>query len=135
AHTHDDILFFTDKGKVYQQRAYEIPDASRTAKGTNLVNVIQIAPNETVTAAIAVRDWEKADYFVMLTRQGRIKRVDLSEFSSVRPSRLIARSLDLGVELCWMQRTHGDHKLLLETALGQARLFSETDVHPMGRAA
>src|SRR5690606_25745145 len=73
--------------------------------------------------------------FVMLTRQGRIKRVDLSEFSSVRPSGLIAMSLDEGDELCWVKLTHGDDELIIVTAQGQAIRFSETDVRPMGRAA
>ncbi|MCZ7570615.1 MAG: DNA gyrase subunit A [Ardenticatenaceae bacterium] len=135
AHTHDDLLFFTDKGKVYQQRAFEVPDASRTAKGTNLINVINVAADEIVTAAIAVRDWEKADYLVMLTRQGRIKRVDLSEFNGVRPSGLIAINLDEGDELCWVKLTHGDNEIIIVTEQGQSIRFHEDDVRPMGRAA
>ncbi len=135
AHTHDDVLFFTNLGKVYQVRAYDIPDAGRTAKGAPLVNVINIAPNEMVTAAIPIRDWEAADYLVMLTRKGRIKRVDISEFRSVRSSGLIAITLDEGDELGWVKLTHGTDELLIVTRHGQAIRFPETDVRPMGRTA
>lgn len=135
AQTHDDVLFFTDKGKVYQQPAYQIPDAGRTAQGMPLVNVINIAPDETVTAAIPIRDWSAADYLVMLTHKGRIKRVDLSEFESVRPSGLIAVNLDSDDELCWVKLTHGKDELILVTRRGQAIRFPETDVRTMGRMA
>ncbi len=135
ARTHDDVLFFTNKGKVYQIRAYQIPDSGRTGKGTPLVNLINLAPDETVTAAIPVRDWDAADYLVMLTRFGRIKRVDLSAFQSVRSSGLIAIGLDEGDELRWVKMTHGNQELILVTKQGQAIRFSEEDVRPMGRSA
>ncbi len=132
---HDDLLFFTNKGKVYQQRAFEIPDASRVAKGVPLINIIQINPDERVTTIIPVRDWEKADYFVMLTEQGRIKRVALDQFQNVRTSGLIAINLDEGDHLRWVKMTHGDNDVLIVTELGQAIRFGEDDVRPMGRTA
>ncbi len=132
---HDDLLFFTDKGKVYQQRAYEIPDASRVGKGIPLVNVLQIDPDERVTTIIPVRDWEKADYFIMLTEQGRIKRVALDQFQNVRPSGLIAIKLDDHDHLRWVKMTHGDDDIIIVTERGQSIRFHEDDARPMGRAA
>jgi DNA gyrase subunit A len=132
---HDDLLFFTDRGKVYQQRAYELPDASRVAKGTPLINIIQIEADERVTAIIPVRNWEKADFFVLLTEQGRIKRVSLDQFKNVRPSGLIAINLDENDHLRWVEMTHGDDDLIIITELGQSIRFHESDVRPMGRNA
>ncbi|MBA2388909.1 MAG: DNA gyrase subunit A, partial [Geodermatophilaceae bacterium] len=132
---HDDLLFFTDKGKVYQQRAYELPDVGRTAKGTPLINIVQVEADERVTTIIPVRDWKKADYFVLLTEQGRIKRVGLDQFRHVRPSGLIAINLDTDDRLRWVKMTHGDDDVILITELGQAIRFHENGVRPMGRAA
>ncbi len=132
---HDDLLFFTDKGKVYQQRAYEIPDASRAAKGIPLINVINIEPDERVTTVIPVGNWEKADYFVMLTEQGRIKRVALDQFRNVRTSGLIAINLDEEDHLRWVKMTHGHNDVLIVTRQGQAIRFHEDDARPMGRTA
>lgn len=133
--THDDLLFFTDKGKVYHQKAYEIPDTSRIARGIPLVNIINIEPDERVTTIIPVNDWEKAAYFVLLTQQGRIKRVALDEFRNVRQSGLIAISLDSGDHLRWVKMTHGNDDLMVVTELGQSIRFSEEDVRAMGRTA
>lgn len=133
--THDDLLFFTDKGKVYHQKAYEIPDTSRIAKGIPLVNIINIEPDERVTTIIPVNEWEKAAYFVLLTEQGRIKRVALDEFRNVRQSGLIAISLDSGDHLRWVKMTHGNDDLMVVTELGQSIRFSEEDVRAMGRTA
>ncbi len=133
--THDDLLFFTDKGKVYHQKAYELPDTSRIARGIPLVNIINIEPDERVTTIIPVNDWEQANYFVLLTQQGRIKRVSLDDFRNVRASGLIAISLDSGDHLRWVKMTHGNDDLMVVTELGQSIRFSEEDVRAMGRTA
>jgi DNA gyrase subunit A len=129
------VLFFSDKGKVYSEKAYQIPDADRTGRGIPIVNVLALGPNETITAAVAVPDFEKADYFIMATRKGRVKRVELSEFASVRPSGLIAINLDGDDELGWVRLTGGDNDIILITERGQALRFSEKDVRAMGRTA
>jgi len=129
------VLFFSDKGKVYSEKAYQIPDADRTGRGIPIVNVLALDPNETITAAVAVPDFEKADYFIMATRKGRVKRVELSEFASVRPSGLIAINLDGDDELGWVRLTGGDNDIILITERGQALRFSEKDVRAMGRTA
>jgi DNA gyrase subunit A len=129
------ILFFSDKGKVYSEKAYQIPDAGRTAKGIPIVNVLAVDPGETITAAVPVPDFAKADYCPMMTKQGRIKRVDLAHFESVRPSGLIAISLDADDELGWVRLTHGENELIIITENGQALRFSEKELRPMGRNA
>ena len=133
--TLDTILYFTDKGKVYSEKAYRVPDAGRTAKGIPIINLINLAPDERVTAAVTVPNFEKADYLTMVTRRGKIKRTDLSEFESVRPSGLIAIILDDGDELGWVKLTEGEDEVVVITQGGQAIRFKETDVRPMGRAA
>jgi DNA gyrase subunit A len=133
--TLDTILYFTDKGKVYSEKAYRVPDAGRTAKGIPIINLINLAPDERVTATVTVPDFEKAEYLTMVTRRGKIKRTDLSEFESVRPSGLIAIILDEGDELGWVKLTEGDDEVVVVTQGGQAIRFKETDVRPMGRAA
>jgi len=129
------ILFFSDKGKVYSEKAYQIPDAGRTAKGIPIVNVLALDSNETITAAVAVPNFDEADYCTMVTRKGRIKRVDLSHFASVRPSGLIAIRLDEDDELGWVRLTHGEDDIIIVTEQGQAVRFSEKLVRPMGRPA
>jgi len=135
AHTHDTILFFTNKGKVYSEKAYQIPDAGRTARGIAVINILHLAPTETVTAAIAVPDFSAAEYCTMATRKGRIKRVALSEFAAVRPSGLIAMGLQDDDELGWARLTSGDDDILLVTEQGRALRFHESAVRPMGRPA
>jgi DNA gyrase subunit A len=135
ASTLDTILYFTDKGKVYSEKAYQIPDASRTAKGLSAMNLVNMMPGEKITATVAVPDFDQAEYLIMLTRQGRIKRTDLSEFSSVRPSGLIALNLDADDELGWVKLTNGQNELIIVTRDGQAIRFEENDVRPMGRSA
>jgi DNA gyrase subunit A len=129
------ILFFSDRGKVYSEKAYQIPDADRTARGIPMVNILALSVDETITAAVAVPDFKAANYCVMATRNGRIKRVRLSEFESVRPSGLIAMSLDKGDVLGWVRLTSGEDEIILVTEHGQALRFSETQVRPMGRQA
>jgi DNA gyrase subunit A len=133
--TLDTILYFTDKGKVYSEKAYRVPDAGRTAKGIPIINLINLAPDERVTATVIVPDFENAEYLTMVTRKGKIKRTDLSEFESVRPSGLIAIILDEDDELGWVKLTEGDDEVVIVTQGGQAIRFKESEVRPMGRAA
>jgi DNA gyrase subunit A len=133
--TLNDLLFFTNRGKVYQLKAHEVPDASRTAKGLPLVNLIALGPGEFVTSLIAVPDFEQAEYLVMATVKGRIKRTILNEYSSVRSNGLIAIGLEEGDELRWVRMSHGDEDILMTTRLGQTIRFAQDDVRPMGRPA
>ena len=135
ANTLDSILFFTNQGRVFHLKAHQLPDADRTAKGLPISNLIPLDRGERVTAAVPVPDFEKADYIVMATRYGKIKRTALSEFRSVRPSGLIAISLEEGDELRWVRLTHGQQELILTTERGQAIRFREEEVRPMGRNA
>ena len=131
----DSMLFFSDKGKVYSEKVYQIPDADRTAKGIPLVNVLALGANERITAAIAVSTFSAHGFCVMATGRGRIKRVNLEEFASVRPSGLIAISLDEGDTLGWARLTNGNDEILLVTENGQALRFKESAVRSMGRQA
>ena len=135
ARTLDTILFFSDKGKVYSEKAYQIPDADRTGKGIPIVNVLALRPGETVTAVVPVPDFEAAEYCMMATRNGRVKRVVFSAFASVRPSGLIAISLGEGDELGWVRLTRGEDEIIMVTKNGQALRFSEKEVRSMGRTA
>ena len=135
ARTLDTLLFFSDKGKVYSEKAYQIPDADRTGRGIPIVNVLSLEANETVTAVVAVPDFAAAEFCLMTTLKGRLKRVALSEFASVRPSGFIAISLDEGDELGWVRLTHGGDEVIIVTEKGQALRFSEEQVRPMGRTA
>jgi DNA gyrase subunit A len=135
ARTLNTLLFFSDRGKVYSEKAYQIPDAERTGRGIPIVNVLALEPGETVTALVAVPDFSAAEYCIMATREGRVKRVALSEFASVRPSGLIGITLDKGDELGWVRLTRGDDEVILVTEQGQALRFSEKEVRSMGRAA
>ncbi len=135
AGTKDSVLFFTDRGRVYHEKVYQIPASSRSGKGILLDGILQVQPDETVTAIVVVPDFDEAEYLTMLTLHGRIKRVALSEFASVRPSGLIAMTLDEEDELRWVKLTKGHQDLLLVTANGQSLRFSEEQVRPMGRPA
>ncbi len=135
ARTLHTVLFFSDRGKVYAAKAYQIPEARRTGKGVAIINLLHLEPGERVTAAVAVPDFEQAEYCFMATRQGVVKRVALQEFAAVRPSGLIAISLREGDALEWVRLTHGDDEILLVTARGQALRFREDEVRPMGRQA
>jgi DNA gyrase subunit A len=133
--TLDTVLFFSNKGKVYSEKAYQIPDGDRTGKGIPIVNILNLGPNETITAAISVPGFADGGYLTMATCNGRIKRVELSEFASVRPSGLIAISLDQNDELGWARLTRGSDDLILVTEKGQALRYNEREVRPMGRSA
>jgi len=135
ARTLDTMLFFSDRGKVYSERVYQIPDAGRTGKGIPLVNVLALDPGERITATIAVSDFSAHGYCTMTTTKGKIKRVDLEEFASVRPSGLIAISLADDDELGWARLTSGDDEIIIVTEMGQALRFNENLVRSMGRPA
>ena len=135
ARTLDTLLFFSDKGKVYSEKAYQIPDADRTGRGIPIVNVLSLEANETVTAVVPVPNFSTAEFCLMMTIKGRIKRVTLSEFASVRPAGLIAISLDEGDELGWVRLTHGSNEAIIVSEKGQALRFSEEQVRSMGRTA
>ncbi|MEW6406456.1 MAG: DNA gyrase C-terminal beta-propeller domain-containing protein, partial [Chloroflexota bacterium] len=131
----DSMLFFSDKGKVYSEKVYQIPDSDRAAKGIPLVNVLALDPTERVTAAIAVSDFSNHGYCVLATSRGRVKRVDMAEFASVRPSGLIAMNLDEGDYLGWARLTSGKDELIFVTENGQALRFGEEKIRSMGRQA
>jgi DNA gyrase subunit A len=135
AHTHDYLLFFTNQGRVYSDRVWNLPEAARTGKGMPLVNVLNLGARETVTALVLVESFQQAKYISLLTTQGRIKRLELSEFASVRPSGIIAMNLDPGDELSWARLTNGEDEFVVVTAGGFALRFDENEVRPMGRTA
>jgi len=135
ANTHDYLLVFTNRGKCYQIKVHELPDASRQAKGIPIVNVISMQPDETVTTLLPVRDYSEANYLFFTTRLGRVKRVNLDQFKSVRSNGLIAISLDDHDELAWVRMTSGENHVVLVSTNGQAIRFDENDVRPMGRPA
>jgi DNA gyrase subunit A len=127
------ILFFSDRGKVYAEKAFQIPEAGRTDKGLPIVNVLALDPGERITAAVSVPDFEQTSYCIMATVQGRIKRVLSREFANVRPSGMIAMGLDEGDFLAWARLTGGKDDILLVTAGGQALRFHESAVRAQGR--
>ncbi len=135
AHTLNTVLFFTDRGKVYSEKVHQIPDANRTDKGAPVVNLLNLDPGEHVTVALVVPDFDSARYLTMVTTAGRIKRVALSEFASVRASGLIAISLEGKDELSWVRMTSGNDDVMLVTAKGQALRIHEKSVRAMGRQA
>ncbi|QIA26139.1 DNA gyrase subunit A [Thermaerobacter sp. PB12/4term] len=135
ATTHENLLFFTNRGKVYHRRVHEVPEASRTARGTAVVNLIEIGQDEQVTAVIPVRDFGEDRDLLMCTRRGVVKRTALAEFGHIRRGGLIALSLDPGDELVAVQLTDGRGDVLLLTRQGQAIRFPVAEVRTMGRTA
>jgi len=135
ARTLHTILFFSDRGKVYSEKVYQIPDANRTDKGIPIVNVLSLENGERITAAVSVPSFDEGSFFTMATLGGTVKRVALSEFASVRPSGLIAISLDKGDELGWVRLTSGKDEVILVTRKGQALRFAESEIRSMGRQA
>jgi DNA gyrase subunit A len=135
ATTHQHVLFFTNKGRAYRLRAYEIPDSTRQARGTALVNLLTLPPGEIVTAVFPIRDFDGDNYLVMVTRQGVIKKTKLEEFANVRRNGLNAVGLDDGDELLAVNLSDGTRDILLATHDGMAVHFNEKDVRPMGRNA
>jgi DNA gyrase subunit A len=135
ANSLDHILFFSDKGKVYSERAFGIPEGNRAGKGLMIHAVLNLDSDEHITAILPVTSFENQGYFIMATREGRIKRVHLEEFADVRPSGLIAMTLDPGDHLNWVKYTDGDQDVIMVTEGGQSIRFHEGDVRVMGRPA
>ena len=133
--THQDIMFFTSRGRVFKLKVYEIPEASRTAKGQAIVNFLQLAPGETITATMKSADLEDAKYIVMVTNKGTVKKTNVADFENVRRSGLIAIKLKNGDALEWVRTSTGGDEIILATARGMAIRFSENDVRAMGRVA
>ena len=133
--THDYVLFFTNRGRAYRLKCYEIPEGSRTSKGVNIANLLPVAQEEKVTSMIRVPQFDRESYLVMVTKNGVIKRTELSSFDTARKAGVIAVTLDDGDELTWVRLTGGGDELLVATRLGMAIRFKEQDVRPMGRAA
>jgi DNA gyrase subunit A len=132
---HDNLLFFTNSGKVFQTKAYEIPASSRVAKGQSIVNFLQLSQEESVTEVIAFNKEDNFKYMLMVTESGTIKKTAMEEFDNVRRSGLIAIKLQKGDALRWVEATTGEDKVVITTAKGQAIHFQEKNVRPMGRTA
>ena len=136
ASTHDYLLFFTDTGKVYRKKGYQIPESGKTAKGTNLVNILQVEPGKRVQTMLHFRETgEEELYLFMVTRQGTVKRLAVSALKNIRASGIRALTLDEGDELVCVLETDGAQKILIATHDGMAVCFDEQDVRPMGRTA
>ena len=135
SNSHSNLLFFTNKGRVYCKKAYHIPEASRTAKGTNLVNIIQLMEKEVVTAIIPISEFKEGEYLTMVTKCGIIKRTLLSEFEYQRKGGKIAINLDENDELIFVRHTSGEESLIIATRNGNAVRFDENNVRSMGRTA
>ena len=135
ASTHDFILFFTNKGRVHRKKGYQIPESGRTAKGTNLVNVLPIESDEKVTAMIHLREFPEDRYLTMVTRNGTVKRIQLSAIHTNRKAGIRCITLDEGDDLICVRETDGDQAILIVTHDGMAICFKETDVRCMGRDA
>lgn len=134
--THDYLMFFTNKGKVYRIKGYEIPEGSRTSRGTNVVNILPLEQNEKITCVIKTSDIAAENkYYVMVTRNGIIKRTEYNAYINVRKSGLIAINLDEGDELAWVKITNGSDDLILATKDGMSIRFNEEDARSMGRTA
>lgn len=135
SHNHDQVMFFTNFGRVYRLKCYEVPEGARTSKGINIANLLPLSPDEKVTSMVQVPQWEEESYLVLITRNGIIKRTELSAYRNVRKSGLIAIDLDEGDLLSWAGITGGQDELLVATHDGMAIRFKETDVRAMGRSA
>ncbi len=133
--THDTILFFTNKGRVYRMKGYEIPEAGRTARGMAIVNLLEIAPGESITAVIPVKEFKEDEYLVMITKQGIIKKTEMSSYANIRKGGLIAVNLREDDNLISVMTTDGSNEILVATRKGMGIKFSENDVRPMGRTA
>ena len=135
ASTHDHILFFTDMGRVHHRKGYQIPEASRTARGTAMVNILPLEQGETVTAMVVTREFHEDEYLVMVTRNGTVKRIPFIALNTRRRTGIRAITLDEGDQLINVIRTNGNDNIILATANGMAICFNENDVRPMGRDA
>ncbi len=135
ASTHDFLLFFTNKGRVFRIKTYEVPAVGLNAKGIALVNLLQLQPEEVVSSVINISKTDKAQNLIMCTTRGVVKKTAFEAYKNVRQSGLIAINLDDGDELKWIRMTSGDNEVVISTSQGQAIRFHESGVRPMGRAA
>ena len=136
ASTHDYLLFFTNRGRVFRLKAYEVPAASLQAKGVAAVNLLQLQPEEKITSIIRhEKDANDEGFLFMSTTKGTIKKTPLKDYANIRTNGLIAINLDDGDELRWIQKTTGEHDVIISTSAGQAIRFNEKDARPMGRSA
>jgi len=135
AYNHDDILFFTNLGRVFRQKIYEIPLASKIAKGTPVVNLIQLSPDEKATSWLTVSHYKPEDFLVMVTAKGFIKKTSIKAYENIRSSGLIAVKLDKEDGLCWVRYARPGDEVVITTQDGQAIRFKESEARPMGRAA
>jgi DNA gyrase subunit A len=135
ASTHDYLLFFTNRGRVFRLKTYEVPTAGMSAKGVAIVNLLQLQPDETVSAVINVSKTDKAANLIMCTIHGVVKKTPFEQYQNVRTSGLIAINLDDGDELKWIRMTSGDNEVVISTSQGQAIRFHEKDARPMGRVS
>jgi DNA gyrase subunit A len=133
--THNYILFFTDKGRVYRVKCYTIPEGTRQSKGMNIANILPIATDENVTSMIPVKEFEEDKFLVMITKKGIIKRIALNAYNTARKGGLIALDLNEGDQLEWVRMTTGNDQIIVATREGMAIRFKETDVRAMGRQA
>ena len=133
--SHDYVLFFTDKGRVYRLKCYEIPEGSRQSKGMNIANLLPIDADEHVTSMIKVHEFDENKYLIMVTRKGIVKRIELNAYNTARKGGLIALELNESDELAWVRMTDGESEVIVATKKGMAIHFKETDVRPMGRQA
>ena len=133
--SHSYLLLFTNTGRVYMKKAYQIPEASRTAKGTNIVNVVDMSEGEKITSIISVSGFEENEYFIMITKHGVVKRANIKDFEYQRRGGKIAIHLDDGDELLFVRHTTGENDVVLATREGKAVRFKETEARVMGRAA
>ena len=131
--THDHVMFFSNLGRVYKLKCYEIPEGSRTSRGMNIMNLLPLEPNEQITSMIRVPEFEDDKYLVMVTKNGIIKRTKLSAYDTARKGGLIAVNLDEGDLLSWVRMTGGEDKLLVATKEGMSIAFHESDVREIGR--
>jgi len=136
ASTHDYLLFFTNRGRIFRLKAYEVPAASLATKGVAAVNLLQLQPEEKITSIIKHEKGASDDgYLFMATTKGTIKKTPLKEYANIRTNGLIAIKLDDGDDLRWIQKTTGDNDVIISTSAGQAIRFNEKDARPMGRSA
>jgi DNA gyrase subunit A len=135
ASTHDFLLFFTNRGRVFRLKTYEVPAASLSAKGIALVNLLQLQPEEVVSSIINISKGDKEGYLFMSTCRGVVKKTAFEQYKNVRSTGLIAINLDDGDELKWIRMTTGDNEILISTSQGQAIRFHEKNVRPMGRVS
>ena len=133
--SHDYVLFFTDLGRVYRLKAYEIPEGSRTAQGMNIANLLPLEPEENVTSMIRVPEFDEDKYLIMVTKYGIVKRIELNEYNTARKGGIIALGLNEGDQLAWVRMTDGEQDVIVATKKGMSIRFKESDVRPMGRMA